>query len=417
MARRSLVLALILAVAGLAAASRRASAQDSWPQKIRDIRVFDNTKTATGTVIDLCGVSTGEEFTPDQLETVKSKLVNSGLFSEVNLYYEPYEDGIRLNIVARDKFAWFAAPTFSASDGNVGGGIVFGHTNLFGRNKKLVLYAALFSSDSRFLVAYQDPALFGSRVFWRFDGGVARSKIDEFNLDLASDANLSNPELFRRTPVWQTGAGIQIGLNLPLHLRLAAYYRIQDLTYEKACISQDCANGSIFPSSPLLTTANGVDQPSPDGREAYFHFDFGYDSTVNTWGIKTGTAIGAWYEYGDKSIGSSFKYDKFGGGIRHQIRFFEEHNLILRGGAAYAENPPFTEEFEAGGSGLRGFNYREFRGDTSFDGHIEYYIPFFWAYSMAFRGLVFYDSQAVWFRNIDASMVTPGGTYMVVHPD
>jgi len=36
---------------------------------------------------------------------------------------------------------------------------------------------------------------------------------------------------------------------------------------------------------------------------------------------------------------------------------------------------------------------------------------------MAFRGLVFYDSQAVWFRNIDASMVTPGGTYMVVHPD
>src|SRR5690242_2033696 len=198
-----------------------ASAQSSWPQKIRDIRVFDNTKTATGTVIELAGIRVGEDFTPDELQKVKQNLINAGLFSDVNVYYEPFLDGIRMNIVAKDKFAWFAAPTFSASAGNVGGGIAFGHTNLFGRNKKLLVYGAVFSSDSRFLVAYQDPAIASSRFYWRFDGGVARSNVDEFNLDLTNDDNLANPQLFRRTPVWLSGVGLQFGMNLPGHLHLS----------------------------------------------------------------------------------------------------------------------------------------------------------------------------------------------------
>src|SRR5262249_38548107 len=183
-------------------ASTAAFAQSSWPQKIRDIRVYDNTKTATGTVIDLAGVQVGEDFTPDELPKVKGKLINAGLFSDVNVYYEPYLDGIRLNIVAKDKFAWFAAPTFSASSGNVGGGVAFGHTNLFGRNKKLLVYGALFSADSRLLAAYQDPSIFGTWFYWRADGGVARSKIDESNLSMQNDANLENPSLFHHTPLW-----------------------------------------------------------------------------------------------------------------------------------------------------------------------------------------------------------------------
>jgi outer membrane protein assembly factor BamA len=109
---------------------------------------------------------------------------------------------------------------------------------------------------------------------------------------------------------------------------------------------------------------------------------------------------------------------KFGGGVRQGIRFFEEGNLILRGNFAWGKDLPFTEEFEGGGGGvLRGFNYREFRGDTAAEAHAEYYIPLFWAWQMAFRGLLFYDTQALWFRNIDTSMKTLGGTYRVDHPD
>jgi outer membrane protein assembly factor BamA len=400
----------------------RAFAQATWPQKVRDIRVYDNTKTQTGTVLDLAKVSKGEDFTPDEIETVKGRLVASGLFSDVNVYYEPYQDGIRLNIIAKDKFAWFVAPTFSASTGNVGGGVAFGHTNLFGRNKKMLVYGAVFSADSRLLVAYQDPSLFGTWLFWRLDGQISRSKIDEFNLALDRQANLSDPELFRRTAVWQNGIGVQLGVQLPLHLRLSAYYRIQQIKYEKACTSpmqKDCGDAGLVPSPPLepQQMAGLVDQPGPDGTEAYAHFDFGYDSTVNTWGIRTGTAIGGFYELGDKALGSDFKYSKYGANARLGVRFFEEHNLILRSNFTYGKDLPFTEELEAGGGGLRGFNYREFRGDTSIEGHAEYYIPFFWAWSVAFRGLLFYDTQAIWFRNIDTSMPTPGGTYLVPHPE
>src|SRR5215831_11463410 len=256
MSARAVAIALLL-VSGVA------SAQSSWPQKIRDIRVFDNTKTATGTVLELAGVRVGEDFTPDQLQRVKADLINAGLFSDVNVYYEPFLDGIRLNIVAKDKFAWFAAPTFSASTGNVGGGIAFGHTNLFGRNKKLLLYGALFSSDSRFLAVYQDPSIFGSWFYWRFDGGLARSKIDEDNLSMSNDANLENPELFRRTPVWATGVGLQLGVNLPLHLHGSAYYRLQNLTFESACITDRCATMGTFAMSPLMGPGNF--QPGSDG--------------------------------------------------------------------------------------------------------------------------------------------------------
>jgi outer membrane protein assembly factor BamA len=395
-----------------------ASAQASWPQKIRDIRVFDNTKTATGTVIELAGVRVGEDFTPDQLQTVKGKLINAGLFSDVNVYYEPFLDGIRLNIVAKDKFAWFAAPTFSASTGNVGGGLAFGHTNLFGRNKKLLLYGALFSSDSRLLVVYQDPSLFGTWFFWRIDGGVARSKIDEDNLSMENSDNLENPWLFRRTPVWANGVGVQLGLNLPLHLHGSAYYRLQNLTMESACITDKCATPGTFAMSPLQPF-EGNYQPGSDGTESYFHFDFGYDGTVNTWGIRTGTSIGAWYEYGDKALGSTFAYSKYGAGMRVGWRFFEEHNLILSSGFATGFHLPFTEEFEAGGSSLRGFNYREFRGDTSVDGHLQYYIPFFWAWNVAVRGLLFYDTQALWWNNLEDNQFVPqaNGTYVITHPD
>src|SRR5262249_15816805 len=157
--------------------------------------------------------------------------------------------------------------------------------------------------------AYQDPSIFGTWFYWRADGGVARSKIDEFNLSMSNDANLQSPELFRRTPVWATGVGVQLGLNLPLHLHVSAYYRVQSLIFEKTCISDSCAQpGSFPPMPPVMQGTYSIADftPGPDGTESYFHFDFGYDSTVNTWGIKTGTAMGGWYEYGDKALGSTF---------------------------------------------------------------------------------------------------------------
>src|SRR5262249_57529142 len=119
----------------------------------------------------------------------------------------------------------------------------------------------------------------------------------------------------------------------------------------------------------------------------------------------------------DRSLGWAFPSWRAGATARHGLRFFDEHNLLFRGGFAWGAGLPFTEEMEAGGGGLRGFNYREFRGDTTVDGHIEYYIPIVWAFSTALRGLLFYDTQAIWFRRLDTSRMTAAGTYAVRHSD
>src|SRR5262249_62262523 len=119
----------------------------------------------------------------------------------------------------------------------------------------------------------------------------------------------------------------------------------------------------------------------------------------------------------DRSLGWAFPSWRAGATARHGLRFFDEHNLLFRGGFAWGAGLPFTEEMEAGGGGLRGFNYREFRGDTSIDGHIEYYIPIVWAWNVAVRGLVFWDSQAMWWSNLGPLLMLPNGTYRVNHPD
>jgi len=65
-------------------------------------------------------------------------------------------------------------------------------------------------------------------------------------------------------------------------------------------------------------------------------------------------------------------------------------------------------ENTAGGPNLRGYLYQQFRGDSQLAGHAEYHLPLFSIGSLDFRGLAFYDVQALWFRDI------PEGSSMYV---
>ena len=71
---------------------------------------------------------------------------------------------------------------------------------------------------------------------------------------------------------------------------------------------------------------------------------------------------------------------------------------------------PFWMENTAGGPNLRGYLYQQFRGDSQMAAHAEYHFPLFSISSLDFRGLAFYDVQAIWFRNL------PRGVRHVRHP-
>ena len=357
---------------------------------IRDVTVHGNQRTTAQTVLAIAGLHVGEPLEPGLVDSARDKLIDSGLFSEVDIRTEPLPDGASIDIVARDKTDWFIAPMASISSYNSGGGVAFGHSNLLGENKRLIGFGTLGTGESRLFLAYQDPSILGSRFYGRVDANVVRQREDEFHPE--------ELDLLRRTQTWIGYAGIQIGRALPNHFHLHGYYRFAAIGFE---------------------TPSQFGPPAPDGKAATLRIVLGYDTLLNLDVVEEGTDLEGAFEFANAALGSDFEYLRAEAKGRRAFRFGREHNLVVRGGIHFAIDPPFTEEWEGGGVLLRGFQLRQFRGDSALDGHIEHFFPIAWMFShrVALRGVVFFDSMAIWFRDLGSAVPRPDGTYLVRHGD
>src|SRR5262249_3405860 len=156
-------------------------------------------------------------------------------------------------------------------------------------------------------------------------------------------------------------------------LYLQLYYHFSVLRYERPCVSPSCSDGAIAADAPL--SPRFPERPGPDGNSAYVHLEFGYNSIVNLWGVRTGTAVGSWIEVANGVLGSDFDTVKGFARFMHGKRFFLEHNLVVSAAVGAGVDLPFDFEFEGGGQSLRGYPFRQFRGDTLAEAHAEYIAP------------------------------------------
>ena len=62
---------------------------------------------------------------PDTLDMVRERLNTTGLFADVNVWWEPHGSGVRVNISVKDKFPWAPVPTASWSSNNKSIGLLF----------------------------------------------------------------------------------------------------------------------------------------------------------------------------------------------------------------------------------------------------------------------------------------------------
>ena len=85
--------------------------------------------------------------------------------------------------------------------------MVFVHGNLFGRGKQFLLGARAASVDSGAVLAYRDPALFGTWIYWQLQGLVQRQVIPEFD-----NANVANPREVRETNLVSYGFEPALGI-------------------------------------------------------------------------------------------------------------------------------------------------------------------------------------------------------------
>src|SRR5450759_1045758 len=147
--------------------SSRALAQK---EVITDVRVVNSVRTNEETVRYIAGISIGDGLHSDTLDIARERLYTSGMFADVNVYWEPHGEGVRVVIVITEKFPWAPLPTFSYSPGNISAGGVVAHGNLFGRGKRGLIGGRISNVDSGVLAAYDDPAVFGSWGFFTIKG-------------------------------------------------------------------------------------------------------------------------------------------------------------------------------------------------------------------------------------------------------
>jgi outer membrane protein assembly factor BamA len=353
---------------------------------IRDVRVVQNARTEEETVLSLAGITVGDVMEADTLEGVRERLNTSGLFANVDVFWARHRDGVRVNIVVREKFPWAPVPTFSYTPGNISGGLLLPHGNLFGRGKRGIVGGRVSTADSLAIVAYRDPAVWGSWVQFQIAGVMQDQTIPEY----------SNQEPSVHHPVRETNLrsfvfNTKLGVAWFGRLRTTVGWGI-----DRARVRWVRGNEQPFPGSSLLPP------PAEGGLRGYGEAELTLDLRAREHAVMWGTMLGFSVDQGAAHWGGDrqFRYWKARASVEHGIKLFRRHNLVLFAGGYSGRDLPFWVENSAGGSNLRGYLHRQFAGDTHLRTLLEYHFPLFSISKLDVRGVVFNDAAAIWYRRL-----------------
>lgn len=387
LAARVVCLALMVEL-GLAAAAAPAFAVG---EEITDIRVLGNQRTDEATIRSIAGLSLGDTLEADTLDLVRERLNTRGLFADVNVWWEAHGRGVRVNISVTDKFPWAPVPTGSLSANNWAIGVVFVHGNLFGRGKQLLLGGRIAKIDSGAVLAYRDPSLFGSWIYWQLQGFAQRLVLPEYD----NSVSLSDPYEFRETHLMSFGVEPAIGIAWFRRVKTQVAWHLESVGLD---------HGSVLPSDPTMP----VEDATQGGTIGMGRASLSLDFRAREFAVMTGAALSGSLEYATPGFGSDFTYWKAGASWEHGIRLFRSHNFVYMVNVIAGHNLPFFVENTAGGTNLRGYLFQQFRGDTQGILKVEYHFPLFSVGSLDFRALAFYDGSAIWFREQPPGMNVPG---------
>lgn len=363
---------------------------------ITAIEVEDNTKTTDETVMLIAGVEVGDTFSPALVDQMRADLVNSGLFKAVEVTYAPAPSGTLVTISARDKHSWVIAPTYYDQPTNRGAGVGFGENNLFGENKKLLLYGQYATGDSFFIGAYVDPSIAGTRFKWQVDTYLLRARSIEYAPALRF---LDTPREVRVSKLNYLNAGVNGGINLFRGASLNLRLRGAKVFYDTVSLADGAVVGDVT-DDPTATPAT-IPAPGAEGYDVSGEVIIDYDRRANWYGISHGDRYRASFEQALPGLGSDFDYWLASVSFQRARRYFTSHNLILESKLSLGRDLPFQQELTAGGTDLRGYLNEQFRGDFRAAASVEYSLPLFNIKGVALRMLGFFDSTYAAFLDVE----------------
>lgn len=129
-----------------------------------EVEIIGNTKTRTATIKRITKLD--EECVPPEgisAERVRQNLLNSHLFSKVDVEINAAEEVTRVKIAVKDKWTIIPIPVLYTSGEQSGAGMMILETNLLGRKKMLIGGAFFGNRGNRYEGLYIDDAVWGSR--------------------------------------------------------------------------------------------------------------------------------------------------------------------------------------------------------------------------------------------------------------
>jgi outer membrane protein assembly factor BamA len=379
-------LAIALVVVAWFAASAAA-------EKISKIVVEENTKTTDDTVIFISELEEGDTWNADKVDEIKKRLVSSGLFKDVDVYWaaDPKNPGkVIVHIIAKDKHSWVIAPAFYNQPTNVGGGVGFGENNLFGQNQKLLLYAQIATGDSFFIGAWQIPSIGGTHLYAQFDTYLKYARNIEYNSprDLLIKDEIHG---VRQSRMLYLNGGFRLGWEFMEGVKLDTRIRGAKVSYRDVKWLDTAQPGDV-PAGTVIDTTMDAPAPDAEGWDISNETDLTFDTRANWYGVQSGHRYRLTYEQGLPSLGSDFDYWVGTLNIFKAVKILDRHNFIAKLDIAYGRRLPFQQELKTGGTSMRGYINDEFRGNFRTLANLEYSVPVFTIMGFGVRALAFWDS-------------------------
>jgi len=364
-------------------------------EKIKAIDISENTKTTDETVLMIAGIEVGDDFEPEDIERVTKDLKASGLFNEkeISVFTTPMIGGVRVTIAAHDKHSWIVAPTVYNQPTNKGGGLGFGENNLFGTNKKLLLYGQVATGDTFFIGAYVDPAINNTRFRWATDVYLRRVRLIEYSVPQKYKGD-TRP--VRRSKLNYLNGGIRVGARVFGKTWLDFRVRGANVFYDNVRLDSEASLADVT-DDPMTTV---VPDPGREGWDLSSEVILSHNTRASWLGVSEGDIYRASYETSMEGLGSDFGYWYGSLDWLRARRYFKAHNLVLRARFSYGDNVPMQHEFTSGGVRLRGFKNDQIRGNLLAVANLEYSLPLFSIRGVGMRALAFWDSTYTTFVNI-----------------
>ena len=349
------------------------------PRPLVGARVEGDSKVTQTTALRLARVSLGEPITDAQIPGLEAALLSSELFKNVKLRLEPVEGGYVLVATLDDKQSWIVAPTLYLLPGSYSFGTGYAENNLFGDEKKLLLYGQYGNNTSLFFGTYLDPAVRGSRLILRFDVYVLHRAINEYR----NPQNNKTDYAIDRSTTWNfLDAGILAGWR-------HRWWLTSDLRFKPAYAFFT----DVEASDPALRV-----KPDRDGWDMSMQGRFTIDRRRHRYGVTWGPYLQLIADVAIPGV-DDYDYQVLAGRAYYSLKFFAEHQLEFRVSAGIGRHLPIHEELVMGGVGdLRGYIGDQFRGDRRLTGRTEYSVPLVKWRSFAFRALGFFDAGYLAYR-------------------